>query len=475
MGTEAVEAGDSPNRLNGWKEIAGHLGKGIRTAQRWETLYGLPVHRIGREGGEILFAYRDEIDRWSAATARQRRAAEPEEPMRTPAVPPAMREWPRAEPGDHTAPARHAKEADRKWGLAAGVLLAVAASVGAFALRRSAPVAVSPTDVAARQPAAWRLANESLSVLDAEGRLVFEHRFGFPVGDRLTSESLPPDRPGPVVVADIEGDGWNEVLVVPGTRERAERRLYCFEADGRVRFVHQPKGSRRFGDDEYGEPWLAYRVFVTRGPSGARRLWASFIHSLLFPSVLRELDPRDGSVLQEYWSNGYVGLVAEATWAGRPIVLVGGVNNDHRMASLAVFPPDGVRGAAPAERPAYACRDCAPGGPELFYLFPTLCAARRAGGQASILEAWVEGGDRLRVNVAHSIRSRLLSTYYTLGPDETLLAAEISRELRVQHAALERDGEVDHPFGPVDEREMLPVLVYDGSRRRALAGVPIDH
>jgi len=51
-------------RLNGWKDIARHLGKGTRTVQRWEKLYGLPVHRIGREGGEIVFAFRDEIDRW---------------------------------------------------------------------------------------------------------------------------------------------------------------------------------------------------------------------------------------------------------------------------------------------------------------------------------------------------------------------------------------------------------------------------
>lgn len=439
MGTKAVEPGDPSNRLNGWKEIAGHLGKRVRTPRQ--------------------------------------RAAEAEEPPPMPAWPPAMSMGPRAEEDDPTDPSRHADGAGPGWRLAAGVLLAIAATLGATALaRRGAPRAASLTEVATRQPAAWRLANESLSVLDAEGRLVFEHRFGFPVGDRVTSESLPPGRHAPAVIADIEGDGWNEVLVAPGTPERTERRLYCFEADGRVRFVHQPKGSRRFGDDEYGEPWLAHRVFVTRGPSGAKRLWATFIHNLLFPSVLRELDPRDGSLLQEYWSNGYLELVTEATWRGRPVVLVGGTNNDHRMASLAVFAPDGVRGAAPAERSGYACRDCAAGGPELLYLFPTLCTVRRSGGQAGLLDAWVEGGDRLRVNVSHSIRSGPVSTFYTLGPDGTLLGAEISRELRAHHAALERDGQVDHPFGPADDREMLPVLVHDGgSGFRALAGVPIDH
>ncbi len=68
-----------PGRLNGWKEIALHLGKGARTVQRWEKLYGLPVHRLGREGGEIVFAFRDEIDRWVARTERER-AANGDEP-----------------------------------------------------------------------------------------------------------------------------------------------------------------------------------------------------------------------------------------------------------------------------------------------------------------------------------------------------------------------------------------------------------
>ncbi len=31
-------------RLNGWKEIAAHFGKGVRTVQRWEKALGLPVH-----------------------------------------------------------------------------------------------------------------------------------------------------------------------------------------------------------------------------------------------------------------------------------------------------------------------------------------------------------------------------------------------------------------------------------------------
>ena len=52
-------------RLSGWKEISAHLGRGVRTAQRWEKALGMPVHRIGRER-EIVFAFGDELDAWLA-------------------------------------------------------------------------------------------------------------------------------------------------------------------------------------------------------------------------------------------------------------------------------------------------------------------------------------------------------------------------------------------------------------------------
>ena len=255
----------------------------------------------------------------------------------------------------------------------------------------------------------------------------------------------------------------------PNAVERANRRLICLEADGRTRFVHQPTGTRRFGDDEYAEPWLVHKVFVTRGPSGARRLWVVSTHNLWFPSVLQELDPH-GAVRQEYWSNGFIELVVETSWNGRPVVLVGGTNNDFRAASLAVFPPDGVTGSAPAARPAYACRNCPAGGPGEVFIFPSLCATRR-NGQAGVLEAWVEHGDRVRVTVMQDGGA----TYYTLGPGGSVLGAEISRELQSQHALLERQGVLDHPFGPTDDREMFPVLRWDGRRFVDLPRVPVAH
>lgn len=49
-----------------WKEIASYLGKGVRTVQRWEAQFGLPVQRPNAHAKGIVRATKEELDRWIA-------------------------------------------------------------------------------------------------------------------------------------------------------------------------------------------------------------------------------------------------------------------------------------------------------------------------------------------------------------------------------------------------------------------------
>jgi hypothetical protein len=51
-------------RLDSWKEIATHLRRTVRTVQRWERLYGLPVRRHAHTRGASVYAFAPELDRW---------------------------------------------------------------------------------------------------------------------------------------------------------------------------------------------------------------------------------------------------------------------------------------------------------------------------------------------------------------------------------------------------------------------------
>jgi hypothetical protein len=57
--------------LRSWKEIAGYVGSGVRSAQRWERERGLPVRRqCGHARGSVM-AFPEELEAWlhSAPTA----------------------------------------------------------------------------------------------------------------------------------------------------------------------------------------------------------------------------------------------------------------------------------------------------------------------------------------------------------------------------------------------------------------------
>jgi len=54
--------------LNGWKDIASHLGKGVRTVQRYEREFALPIRRpAGNLTGSVM-ATKAELDGWVVAS-----------------------------------------------------------------------------------------------------------------------------------------------------------------------------------------------------------------------------------------------------------------------------------------------------------------------------------------------------------------------------------------------------------------------
>jgi len=65
--------------LNSWKEIASYLGLGVRTVQRYEREYRLPVRRIeGKSRGAVLALPKD-LDDWLRRTPLHNLDSDPSE------------------------------------------------------------------------------------------------------------------------------------------------------------------------------------------------------------------------------------------------------------------------------------------------------------------------------------------------------------------------------------------------------------
>ena len=64
----------SPNLklLRSWKEIASYMGTCVKTVQRWERMYGLPVRRVSSGKGAVVFALRSELENWMVASSSKK-------------------------------------------------------------------------------------------------------------------------------------------------------------------------------------------------------------------------------------------------------------------------------------------------------------------------------------------------------------------------------------------------------------------
>jgi CheY-like chemotaxis protein len=63
--------------LTSWKEVAEYLGKAVRTVQRWERDFGLPVRRPRGAGKQAVVAYPEELQAWIRDVFRNQAGADP--------------------------------------------------------------------------------------------------------------------------------------------------------------------------------------------------------------------------------------------------------------------------------------------------------------------------------------------------------------------------------------------------------------
>lgn len=122
-------------RLDSWKEIAAHLGRTVRTVQRWERDERLPVHRHHHQKQSSIYAFADELDAWwlerqaevdPAGPRDERDEPEPRDPAGDPPSQVAARAIPRG-PWSRSRQGRLARWISIDSGVALLVLVLLAA------------------------------------------------------------------------------------------------------------------------------------------------------------------------------------------------------------------------------------------------------------------------------------------------------------------------------------------------------------
>jgi hypothetical protein len=465
-------------RLDGWKDIASYFGRGVRTVQRWETELHLPVRRIDTGRGQVTYAFVDELERWresararnatseAATGADDNGASWPGGDARDGEAP---RDGAQCAPGNGhpAAPAAVAGTASNRIRLIAGVGAgAVAVAVVAILGWRWFAVPAHPGG-----PASASVSGGALKAFDAAGTLLWTHWFEFPLTASVYVDLLPGyDRP-PIVVADVDGDGTREVLFVAEPWLPEGRGLFCFNADGSLRFHHLPGRVVKFGAKSYAPPWRGVSVYVMGPAGGPRDIWFVSTHLEEYPTLLERLDG-SGNGRGEYWNDGQIALVRAAEVGGRWLVFVGAINNEFKGATLAVLDAQHPSGSAPAASAEYRCDGCPPGSPLAFLVFPRLDVTAAIGTHPRVGNVFVDRLGQVLVDVVHDVgdgvppelRSNAL-THYRLDRHYRVIAAELGERLPTVHALFERKGLLDHPFSRERDAQFLwPVRRWDGSK-----------
>lgn len=428
-----------PGDLTGWKEIAAHLGRSVRSVQRWESDLGLPVRRVRTQTSEVVFARRSEIDAWVAARSANG--------------------LPRDEDnGSAVSELALSTGRGHSWLVAASLLAAVAVALAAgraLLVRRTG------------EPARWAVENGVLLVRDIRGDFLWAHRFDRPLAPGVTDTG----RPGVsnVAFSDVEGDGATEVLAT------LQQSLYCFEHDGRLRFRHAVRRAVRFGDETYGPEFTAIPpVIVTR--RGGASIWVASVNTY-FPAVVQRLDAH-GRLLGEYWMAGHPSVLREVEEAGRRVIAVGGTANESYRATLSILDPENPTGTAPATVDAYRCRDCPDGHPLAFLAFPQDELSRATGDRPRVVEVdpSAEGLRVVLATAAAEVGSRGGcggDVHYRLDSRFRPVRADLGDTFRLCHGQLRAGGLLEHDLGPRDVAALFPVEAwYGGAAERIEAPKP---
>jgi hypothetical protein len=289
-------------KLEGWKEIAAHFGKGVRTVQMWEKDHGLPIHREMKR----VWAWADELDEWRARN--QVLAATPEESAVVPSPVPA-------ETHSDTPPPARGKRSLR-WALGLTAVAAVAA-IGAW---------VQPG-----YPVDYQVQGRVLTAIDTRQRVSW----------RVELPTVPPveARTGPAVLqqlrgyfSDIDDDGTAEFFYRywPADLAKQNSALYCFRPDGTMRWSFSPGRSLTLQSGKtIGGTYTVARVAFLKAPrADGGRIVVVSNHSWDWPQQVAILTA-EGKLVDEYWHPGWFFSldVADLDRDGAEEILLGGVSN----------------------------------------------------------------------------------------------------------------------------------------------------
>jgi hypothetical protein len=333
--------------LSSWKEIAEFFQIDVRTCQRWEKAFGLPVHRLGQSPRSRVLAYADELNEWRANSFKAKAEAGHV------AVEAPPRRW-------------------RRINLAGAALLCAAIAV----------IAVVALD---RVPDGFRIRGSRLIVTNRYGLRLWSVFAG--LADTASQavyrayfqeKAYRPYQGGEqacfpwLIFRDLNGDGRKEVLWIPRSesgRHDENQALALLDSRGRELWRFAP-GREIVIDGLSYPPSFVINILETGDFDGDGRdeiLLAAHCYGES-PTRIVLLDLQK-NIRGEYWNFGQLADVAlgDIDGDGRSEFVFASQNNEVGGPALVALDPVLMRGGSPSKKAGWA-----EGTEKLYAVFPTL-------------------------------------------------------------------------------------------------------
>lgn len=443
----------SAETFHGWKEIAAHFDRTVRSVQRWERTLGLPIRRIATpEGRQIVYAYRLELDDWRRRMDGTRIADAPPTAMEAPTDDIATEsvENPARDSAEQVIAAGIAQPEFKGRSKAIGIVVALLAlslamAFGMYAGARLARVAPPP------RPSQFEFVGTELWALDRDGRRAWTYDFGESVGAPFVQGVFEKSADQLLVKsADLDGDGSLEFIIPirrgpPGTyRPETTDEVVAFSNDGQLLWSLRPETELSLAGQNFTGPWYFRAVAVSNSP-GQRRTWAAFSHAIWSPGLVFEVSSSGVQSLR-YVQSGWVTSLSHWSTPSGQFLAIGGVNNDHERPALALLHDEGPGAQFPRESGvAFECTGCSEGRPAAYFLFPNADTTSAEGVPYAFVEVLDGTGDNLLAGFTDARMAFVL-------PD--LSARTIAMDAYwAEHRRLEAQGRISHSAELCPERD----------------------
>jgi len=403
-------------RLDSWKDIAAYLRRDERTAQRWESERGLPVHRLPGAKRGAVYAYTSEIDAWLAGQPAPL-------PERANDAQNALRGWGRK----------------LGWGLGFGGLSALAVLAGVLLWGRPKP----------GPPVRVSFEGNTLVAWDARDRRAWEVEYPNPLYKVIPYFNA--DLTNLARVVDVDGDHRPEVLAViypvtsPDHKGVSKTILDCYSSDGRHLWRYVPQFNLRFASQDFDGPGVILASWVSHENDGPR-IWLGVEHNVWWPSYVARVDPRTGQGTPEFVNSGAITQINRLSTADGSYLLVGGYNNEYETSFLAILDIHKPQGTSPQRTlSAFHCDNCPNGTPIQYTLFPRSEHSTLLNRGINFVSDIRVTGDRAVVVSSESENGVANAIYeFSFASEIQVLAASMSDGYWKLHRSLEQQGKINH-------------------------------